>query len=100
MELKDVIKRIRYFRNEKKLSARELSLMIGKNVNYINRLECGGFNLPNEMVLKIIDALEISPSQFFAENYQNYDLDNDLYNLIRAMPITQKQSLLEFLKKI
>ena len=63
MELNEVIQRIGYFRNKLNLSARELSLRIGKHEGYINKLESKDFNLPTTMLLEIINALEIEPSE-------------------------------------
>lgn len=99
MKQEDVIQRIRFFRNEKNLSARELSLRLGKNENYINRLECTGFNLPVEVMCQIIELLEVSPKHFFADNYHNFEADNELYEVIKALPSDKKKTLLEFLKK-
>ena len=61
MEMKDLIQRIGYFRNKANLSARELSLRIGKHEGYINKLESKDFNLPTTMLLEIIETLEITP---------------------------------------
>ena len=58
MDLKEVISRIGYFRNKANLSARALSLMIGKNSAYITKLEAGEFEPSMKIVLEIIDGLE------------------------------------------
>lgn len=99
MELNELIQRIGYFRNKLNLSARELSLRIGKHEGYINKLESKDFNLPTKMLLEIIDALEIKPSEFFAENYQTYKIDNELKELINNIPFSKRQSMIDFLKK-
>ena len=49
MEVKDLTLRIAYFRNRNDLSARELSLLIGKHGGYINKLESKDFNLPTSV---------------------------------------------------
>ena len=99
MELNEVIQRIGYFRNKLNLSARELSLRIGKHEGYINKLESKDFNLPTTMLLEIINALEIEPSEFFAENYQTYKIDKELNEIINSIPLNKKQSMIDFLKK-
>lgn len=60
-----VAERIRQLRKQKKISAREMSLSIGQNVNYINRIEqkC---NLPSlQGLFSICEYFEISPQEFF-----------------------------------
>ena len=99
INLNEIVNRIGYFRNKHNLSARELSLRIGKHEGYINKLESKDFNLPALMLLEIIDALEISYSEFFAENYTSYNTDNQLYSLIQSLPQDKKQHIIEFLKK-
>lgn len=100
MNIKEIIKRINYFRNRKNMSARALSDAIDKSENYINRLENVGINLPITVLLEIINALEISPEEFFSSNFRTYRNDNELYNLIKDMPEDKKQSLTNFIKHI
>ena len=99
MKHQEVIDRISYFRTKKKISARELSLMIGKAESYINRLETVGFNLPVPVLLEIIEAFEISEEEFFSKNYQNYSVDNELTELLKSLPKDKKQHIIEFIKK-
>ena len=99
MEIKEVIQRIGYFRNKLNLSARELSLRIGKHEGYINKLESKDFNLPTRMLLEIIEALEITPAEFFADNYVTYKIDKDLNDLIQSLPVDKKTNIIEFIKK-
>lgn len=99
MEMKDIIARIGYFRVKQNLSARELSVRIGKSKNYINRLESTNFNLPTCVLLEIIEALGISPEEFFSSNYTTYKLDNELSQLLKTLPTSKKESLMDFIKK-
>lgn len=98
MELKDVIQRIGYFRNEKNMSARDLSFSIDKAENYINRLESSHFNVPTSVLLEIIETLEVSPEQFFASNYRTFKMDGELYNLIKNLPLEKKKILIDLIK--
>ena len=99
MEIKEVIQRIGYFRNKANLSARELSLRIGKHEGYINKLESKDFNLPTTMLLEIINALNITPAEFFADNYIDYKKDKEIYNLIANMSAEKKTGLISFISK-
>lgn len=96
--LKDIVERIQFFRNKQNLSARNLSLSIGKNSGYINKLECLDFNITITTLYEIIDALKIEPEEFFAKNYKTYKLDKDLYDIINTMSYDKKQSLLLYIK--
>ena len=78
MKLNEIVKRIIYYRTKKSLSARELSLMIGKHEGYINKLECLDFNPPVSVLLEIIEAFEITEEEFFSSNYQSYSVDDKL----------------------
>ena len=78
MDLDILVQRIGYFRNKKNLSARELSLLIGKHGGYINKLESKDFNLPTSVLLKILETLNVSCEEFFAENFMTYKTDKEL----------------------
>lgn len=63
-------KRLTQLREQKGVSARDMSLSIGQNAGYINNIENGN-NLPSMTVFfYICEYLEITPSQFF-------DFDNN-----------------------
>ncbi len=90
MNIQDIVKRIGYFRNRANLSARELSLRIGKHEGYINKLESKDFNLPTTILLEIIEALNITPEEFFANNYSSYKQDNELLKIINNLSEEKK----------
>ena len=61
----EFISRLRTFRNERNISAREMSLSLGQNVNYINLIE-NGKRLPSmQGFFLICDYLKIAPCNFF-----------------------------------
>ena len=64
--LKDFFaKRIYELRNERNISARELSLTMGQNSSYINRIE-NRLTLPSiQGLLCICECLDITPYDFF-----------------------------------
>ena len=67
MKQEDVIQRIRFFRNEKILSARELSLRLGKDPSYVSKLESGKVNATLKIILAIAENLKIPPTVLFEE---------------------------------
>ena len=97
MDLKQIVERIRYFRYEKNLSGKDLSLLIDKEQSYINKLESYDFTPSLKVLFKIIDALEITPEEFFAENYLTFKNDRDLLEKIKKLKKDKRETLLKFL---
>lgn len=59
--------RLRFLRNGKGISAREMSIALGQNVNYINLIE-NGKRLPSlQGFFSICTYLSISPEDFFGD---------------------------------
>ena len=98
MNIDDLIQRIGYFRNKLKLSARELSLRIGKSSTYINQIESKNFMLSLPALFEIIDALQISCAEFFAENYQSYEQDKEIMELLQKLTPERKRAFLDLMK--
>ena len=98
MRLEELTFRIGYFRNRKNLSARELSLRIGKSPTYINQIENGNFKLSLPKLLDVIDALEVSCAEFFAENYATYQQDKEILELLRTLQKERKKSFIDLMK--
>lgn len=64
-------KRLYELRNQKKVSARDMSLSIGQTAGYISRIE-NGWGLPSmSAFLFICDYLNITPSEFFDTEVEN-----------------------------
>ena len=72
--------RLRDLRNKNKISAREMSIALGQNVNYINLIENGKRFPSLQGFFAICDYLKITPSIFFdSENFfgwENWGLTN------------------------
>ena len=96
--ISDLTFRIGYFRNRKNLSARELSLRLGKSPTYVNQIESGNFNISLPVLLDIIDVLEISCAEFFAENYTDYNRDKEIIELLNKLPTDRKKSFIDLMK--
>ena len=99
MTTNEVTQRIWFFRNKKGLSARELSYRLGKHDGYINKLESKEFNLPGDMLLKIMEELDVSPEEFFSDNYREYSIDSELRKLYEELDEERKQALIKLLSK-
>ena len=65
--------RLAQLRMEKGVSAREMSLAIGQNCSYINRIENGRAMPSMQVFFYICEYLGVTPAEFFAEE-NNYPL--------------------------
>ena len=75
-------KRLSDLRTQKGVSARDMSLSIGQNPNYINTIEAGRAMPSMSVFLSICDYLKITPSEFFnTENSQPEKLRTAIKNL-------------------
>ena len=99
MEIKEVLSRIGYVRNKAKLSAREVSLRIGMSAQYVAQVESGRIVLTMEKLLQILEVCEFPIERFFSSNIAEYDIDNELKDLIELLPSDKKKHIIEFIKK-
>lgn len=93
-DIKKVVERISYFRVKKNLSARKLSLLIGKSEPYIHSLENGGFDLSLKVLLDIFEVLEVSPSEFFSDSPEAYLKNKQLLDYFSKLNDKQKEAIL------
>ncbi len=100
MSLKEIIQRISYFRNLKNISARELSLLIGKHEGYINKLESHDFNLPVEVLLDIITALDITTEEFFCMGEQYNPESKVLITKFNKLSKNNKETIIDLVNKL
>ena len=98
MDLNELVQRIGYFRNKINLSARELSLRIGKSETYINQVECRNFTVSLPVLFEIIEALEITCAEFYSDNYVAYKQDKEILDTLNALPAERKNSFLDLMK--
>ena len=98
MNIDILVSRIGYFRNKANLSARELSLRIGKSGTYINKMECKDFTLSVPVLFDIIEALNVSCAEFFSDNYSNYQQDKEILDLLKTLPKDRKASFVDLMR--
>ena len=99
MTVQEVLTRIGIIRNKANLSARELSLRIGMSAQYISKIESRQIVLTIEKLFDILTVCECSPEKFFASNFEEYEEDKELTNLIKTLPLNKKKNIIEFIKK-
>ena len=100
MDKDEVIRRIGVMRAKAGLSARELSLRIGKNSAYISRLESknDSFEPSVSALLKIIEACNSTESEFFYYDMYAYATDKEIIDLLRSTSAARKEAILTLLK--
>lgn len=98
MNIKDVLSRIGYVRNKANLSAREVSLRLGMNDQYVSQVESGKGTLSVPKLLEILEICDFPVDRFFANDIENYEQDNELYKLILSLPADKRKDLIDFLK--
>ena len=80
--------RLSELRTEKNVSAREMSLAIGQNASYINRIENRKSFPSMQLFFYICEYLEITPQDFFstvdADSCENRELPQPLHRLTEA----------------
>lgn len=100
MNKDDVVKRISMIRTKAGLSARELSLLIGKNSAYISRLESknDSFEPSVSALLEIIEACGSTASEFFYHDIYSYEQDKMIIDLLKTASNVKKEAIINLLK--
>lgn len=81
--------RLSALRQQKGVSAREMSLALGQNTNYINRIE-NGKNYPSmQSFFYICEYLGVTPQEFFEEKNAAPTWLNDL--IVKLKRLTPSQ---------
>lgn len=100
MEREEIIKKISIARTNANLSARALSQKIEMNDGYINRLESKKDFLPSvEVLIKIIEACNMSVEQFFYNDFLSYEKDMKIINLLNRVSDKEKDAIITLLER-
>lgn len=94
MDNKEIVIRIKQIRDKANLSARELSLRLGKNDCYINKIESSQFVPPIDMLLQIIECCNSTPEEFFHRDLLSYQKDRTLLDYFSKLTPKQKDAIL------
>ena len=98
MEIKEILTRVGYVRNQANLSAREVSLRMGMSPQYVAQLESGRIVLTVEKLLQILEICNFSIERFFSPNISDYNTDKELETLIQSLNANKKKNLIELIK--
>lgn len=99
MDYKEFLVRLGYVRNKANLSARELSLRMGKSAQYIGMVERGRFQLSIGNLFQVLEICNFSVARFFSDDFYDYDENREIERLLENLSSDKKKSLIDFLKK-
>lgn len=101
MDIKEIVARIGIIRTRANLSARALSLAIGKNASYIHLLESNKttFEPSLSVLLDIIEVCGSTPEEFFYSDFNQYKLDKQALEFLKTLSPNQKQAIMNLYKK-
>lgn len=98
MELSEIINRVSRLRTRANLSARELSLRIGKNENYINRLEYRKDSETSISVFQdIAQACGSSLEELLYYDMDEYKKDMQIIKDLKRCSPKKKQAIIDLL---
>ena len=93
-------KRLAELRQEKGVSARDMSLSLGQSESYINKIE-NNYAMPSmQGFFYICEYLGITPSEFFNEEEKHPILMKELVSNAKGLNDKQLQLLSEFIKSL
>ena len=93
-------KRLAELRIQKGVSARDMSLSLGKNPGYIRAIESGSAFPAMSSFFYICEYLNVTPQEFFDFNEDHADGINALVNQLDKLDEEQIQTLTAFIKTI
>ncbi|HAB00949.1 MAG TPA: XRE family transcriptional regulator [Ruminococcaceae bacterium] len=98
MTEKDFSLRLARLREEKGVSARDMSLSMGQNPGYINNIESGKSMPSLSGIFYICEYLEIAPKDFFDTETVNPSKANELYTIAKGLSNEQLDHLIALAK--
>lgn len=95
-----IAERIASLRNKKNISAREMSLSLGQNSSYINRIE-NKLAFPSmTLFFYICEYLNITPRDFFDETNPNPEKINEITEELKKLNDQQLEIILDLVKSM
>ena len=95
-----IAKRIYYLRNEKNVSARDMSLSLGQSESYINKIENGKAMPSIKGLIYICEYFEITLKDFFDEDYNSPIKSKPLINEIRKLKPQYVEHIIALIKDL
>lgn len=96
----DVINRVGYFRNKANLSLRETSARLDYNPQFMKTIENKQVELKVSTLLDFCDVVGISIQDFFYLGEHYNDEDKNVLELFSNLSQSNKQTIIELMKKL
>lgn len=94
------VHRLTSLRRQKNVSAREMSLAIGQNDSYINRIENGKTFPSMQVFFYICEYLNVTPQEFFDEGIAAPSCLNEITKTLGKFDSDQLEAILAFIKRV
>ena len=98
MEQQDFIRRLTALRENKNVSARDMSLSLGQGVNYITQIENAKSYPSMAMFFVICDYFGITPKEFFDLDSTDPTKATTLLEIAKSLPGEQLDTLITLAK--
>ena len=92
--------RLARLRNQKNVSARDMSLSIGQNPGYINNIESGKALPSMSVFFCICEYLEITPAEFFATEHKSPEKIRKITESLVALDDETLSSIAQITEKL
>jgi len=100
MDKEQFAERLIRLRQNKGVSARDMSLSLGQSAGYINNIE-NGINLPSmNTFFYICDYFEISPMEFFDTENNNPAKSNELIEAVKGLSNEKLENLIALARNL
>ena len=96
----EILKRIRYFRNVRSLTAKDVSIGLGKNQDYLTKIENNIIDLKVSVLLELIKMFDISVMDFFYLGERFNREDKNLLSIYGGLRKEDKRFVINFLKRL
>lgn len=100
MDKNEFALRLAKLREQKDVSAQDMSLSIGQNRGYINNIESGRSYPSMEAFFYICDYLGIEPKEFFDLDNQNPTKFNDIIKELKRLDDRQLSAVSSIVKEL
>lgn len=100
MDKEQFAERLIQLRQNKGVSARDMSLSLGQSAGYINNIE-NGINLPSmNTFFYICDYFEITPMEFFDTKNNNPAKSNELIEAVKGLNNEKLENLIALARNL
>ena len=96
----DFALRLARLRTQKGVSARDMSLSIGQNPNYINHIDTGRMRPSLTGILYICEYLGVTPSEFFDIDNANPKKMDEITRDLRKLSPAQLETVAALIKQL